>query len=355
MNMDNKDLINNFKMILDDRNQREDYFRSLPKPVSLTNKDFLDEIKDQYLNEQLVLVLGAGVSISCGAPNWNKLLQILHAKTFEENDILSSSYASIFEYIFRPNNLITARYISNYLKVENKFNLNVRESLYPKTITDSDLISELANLCTKKNHLKRLNSIITYNYDDILEENIRSKKDPLLFKSIYGESYLLNDNELPIFHVHGFLPRKGEISEENNIVLSEDTYHDQYRNINSWQNRIQTEKFSTKTCLFIGISLTDPNVRRLLDVSNSHLKNHYIIKPKYNYEEMKTKIRVFMDDKSSNPMYRFHALTDVSVTRTLIDEIEKFEEEDALSFNIKTLWVRDFDEIPKVLKKINAL
>lgn len=39
-------------------------------------------------------------------------------------------------------------------------------------------------------------------------------------------------------------------------------------------------------------------------------------------------------------------------TKFLIDTIEKFEEEDALSFRIKTLWIKDFTEIPIVLKKI---
>ncbi len=65
-------------------------------------------------------------------------------------------------------------------------------------------------------------------------------------------------------------------------MFSEDSYHSQFIEPFSWSNLIQLNKLNQNTCLLIGLSLTDPNLRRLLDVSsrkNSEKKiNHYIIK-----------------------------------------------------------------------------
>ena len=36
----------------------------------------------------------------------------------------------------------------------------------------------------------------------------------------------------------------------------------------------------------------------------------------------------------------------------LINIIEKFEENDASSFGLSTIWVNDFSDIPKILEKI---
>jgi hypothetical protein len=57
------------------------------------------------------------------------------------------------------------------------------------------------------------------------------------------------------------------LHKENQIVFSEDSYHDQFVDPFSWSNLTQLNKFTQNTCLFIGLSMTDPNLRRLLDVA----------------------------------------------------------------------------------------
>jgi hypothetical protein len=349
-------ILNNIQSQVLKRFEYEGYLKNLPRSINLSQSIFLSEIKKKFKNNELVLVLGSGVSVSCGLPDWNKLLQIMLSKSFEKDTKISNIYANIFDAVFKPNNIITARYLLNH---HNNTNLGIaiKEALYPEKIVMSKLISEIANLCTINKNSYQLDSIISYNYDNLLEEKIKSEINPLPLKIISDKYENQDNNELLIYHVHGLIPRNKDISKNNEIVFCENSYHKQYNNIYNWQNLTQINKFRDKTCLFLGNSLTDPNIRRLLDIANSQMKKkkyHYIIKTRYDFNKIKTKLEVFQNDKTSNPLYCIISILDsAGATKFLIDSIEKFVEDDAMSFNIKTLWVKDFDEIPNVLRKIN--
>ena len=71
---------------------------------------------------------------------------------------------------------------------------------------------------------------------------------------------------MPIYHVHGFLPKSGEVDDAI-LVFSEQSYHSQFIDPYSWSNIIQLTTYLSNICLFIGLSLSDPNLRRLLDIS----------------------------------------------------------------------------------------
>jgi len=91
---------------------------------------------------------------------------------------------------------------------------------------------------------------------------------------------------------------------------------------------VQLNKLNENTCLFIGLSLTDPNLRRLLDVANRKKGNsnpgHYIIKKS-------PSANVAID----------------SVARIL-------EEQDAKNLGLNLIWVEDYNEIPKFLESVSA-
>ena len=53
----------------------------------------------------------------------------------------------------------------------------------------------------------------------------------------------------------------------DNFVLSEDEYHREYAEPFRWSNVVQTSLLSRHASLFIGISLADPNHRRLIDLT----------------------------------------------------------------------------------------
>lgn len=139
-------------------------------------------------------------------------------------------------------------------------------------------------------------------------------------------------SELPIYHVHGYLPRKGRILKDKDIVFSEDAYHSQFIDPFSWSNLILLNKLSHNTCLFIGLSLTDPNLRRLLDVANrknpKKFANHFIVK------------------KTLSPRNG----------KDRVDDLAEFlEEQDANELGLNVIWVNEFEEIAPIVKSIGSV
>lgn len=356
MKMEFERFFDNIKKCAEERIELEDYCKHLLLISQLKKPCFIPEVRKKYNAGELVLVLGAGVSISCGLPDWNKLLQILLANTFEKDQTIATLYANIFDSIFNLNNLVIGRFLDDYFK-DKDFESEVRKSLYANFKNGrNDLVDGIADFCIERKDSPKLDSIITYNFDDILEDVINTKLNHIRFQSIYKDYKSQLHNELFIYHVHGYLPRNDSLTDLNKITFSENSYHRQYLDIYSWQNITQINKFRDKTCLFIGSSLTDPNLRRLLDISNyqrDKAKFHYIIKQRHNYNSVKQNLETYFTNPSSNQMNKLIArLNEAESIRFLCEAIERFEESDALSFNIKTIWVDDHTEITSILKKI---
>lgn len=295
---------------------------------------YLDEkissLHKALLDNRLSLVCGAGISKPSDIPEWDVLLtEILNNALTELVGAKSNQIDSIKLLEKLPkSNLIIARTLQDILKDD--FPQKVRETLYAKkkmsynpTIVypHSDLMKAIVELARPRRTGKRLESIITLNFDDIIEQSLTLAG--VDFCSIWKEGQTCEVEALPIYHVHGFLPMCGELDEPN-LVFGENSYHTQYVDPFIWSNLIQLTTFSSNICLFIGLSLNDPNIRRLLDYSQrkNNAKKHYII-----YKIMPQKS---YSDK---------------VATMLI-------EKDALSLGLNVIWVNEFEQIPEILGRI---
>lgn len=343
----------------------DEKFEDLLSDNLRSRQSLIDELSIAYRSENLVFVFGAGISKEFGLPDWNTLLQKLILKSFkiEGNHSYEKArvLAQLFTEIFYPSPLIAARYLKNHFarNKSKKFEEEVREALYEDISNDtkSKVFHEVLQFCAAARGLPSLNSIITYNYDDILEEYLSNQNIRIPFKPIYKVGTKSERSELPIYHIHGFLPRKGEIDSSINITLSEDSYHQQYNDVYSWNNIIQINKFRDNNCLFIGVSLTDPNLRRILDIANTQRgdekPSHYIIKKKYDAKILLKNLQNVLE-KNKN-LYNEKVIADLTLNATienLVKMMESYEEGDSLSFGINTIWVDKFEEIPDILKKI---
>ena len=337
-----------------------------PSLVTQTN-----DLIGAYKDERLVLVLGAGVSADHGLPSWNTLLQKLLLSTFmnetSQSKEKSQVLAKIFTEFFSPSPLVAARYLKLFYESDytetNKlpFDEAVRNAIYEEINLKktSKTIDEIVNLCVAPGKSPNLDSIITYNYDDLIEHHLSKLKIEVPYKSVFDVGMNPTNKELPIYHVHGFLPQKDKLKNNNKVTLSEDVYHQQYSDIYSWNNIVQINKFRDCKCLFIGISLTDPNLRRLLDISKlqkgPNSEFHYIIKKKYNLKKIEENIAKILEQNSDlfDEKVRANLKLDETV-KHLVKVIEMFEENDAKSFGVGTIWVKGWEEIPDILRSIRS-
>ena len=239
------------------------------------------------------------------------------------------------------------------------FENSIRDALYAGTNfkEDSALLKEIRKFCVAAGHSPNLDSIITYNYDDLIEKCLRNIEVDIPFAPIYARGMRHKQHELPIYHVHGYLPQKGQLTAKNKVVLGEDEYHQQYTDIYGWSNLIQINKFKDYNCLFIGVSFSDPNLRRLLDIAKNERGDdeihHYCFKKRYDKESVKTKFNKLLEEDSVILEEKYRARIEHSdVIIELIKLMEKFEENDALSFGVGIIWIDSYDEIPEALQKI---
>lgn len=347
------------------------------------NVEWTSNLKKAYKEKKLVLVLGAGISTEHGLPSWDILLQKLLfnelASNSGPNDSQQKSLvlAKIFTKLFSPSPLIAAKYLKNQYNErarpcetnsdsafhgsidQTSFEQAVRKVIYDgiKIGTQSELFKEVRQFCISSRN-GSLDSIITYNYDNILEGYLSHSDIEIPYKSIFSSAIKHNDIEIPIYHVHGFLPQENELCSDY-IILSEDLYHQQYKDALNWNNFIQINKFMNLTCLFIGVSFTDPNLRRLMDTAKN-LKGesaiqHYIIRKRYNFEETRDKLQTLLKtDKELLEEKSIAGLGFDETVKKLIDLMQDFQKNDAASFNVGTIWVDNYTDIPSILKQIRT-
>lgn len=299
-------------------------------------------LKNALIDNQLTLVCGAGVSRDSSIPDWNDLLVNILNETFFNDDSNASKSKILAEDLLSlmpQSNLILGKYLRLVLK--NDFEKMVQKHLYAYYNQDrdfetsmmvqgqeiinyaleTDMMKAIVELARPKRRGKRLESIITFNFDDLIECAL--SKHNIEYCSIWKEGQIYGIDALPIFHVHGFLPNQREIDSPN-LVFSEEAYHSQFIDPYSWSNLIQLNTFSTNICLFVGLSLSDPNLRRLLDISwrrNQRCK-HYIIMRKPPQKDR--------TDEISTMLF----------------------EQDANSLGLNVIWCSDFSEIPSILSSI---
>lgn len=338
----------------------------LPKSSYSSEDTAVKHLKEAYNSGNLVLILGAGVSFNYKIPTWDSLLQRLLIKTIEKESDSALLISKLFSKVFNPSPLVAGRYLQTYYdendkKDKNRFEREVQKALYETydENADSKVVDEIIKLCLAPGNSPNIDSIITYNYDDIIERKLIEKNLDMPFQSVYGQSIDTTKTDLKIFHVHGYLPKDEKVNDENRITLGEFVYHEQYTNIYSWNNIVQINKFRDKVCLFIGTSLSDPNIRRLLDISNSQKKQkkfHYIFKKKIDKKWLIERINLIF---SQNPEIYDEKVKDKLLLNETIDFLIKYnnryEEKDSESLGVKTVWINDYDDdISKVLKKIRS-
>lgn len=288
------------------------------------------DAQNDFFEGHNTFFFGAGLGPGVGMPTWNELLDDLlnMAQQKSHSAIGSTDYKDI-DQSCNHSALIIGRYIESGFADMKEFANQMKASLYKNNPQPT---SDLYKVIVEAIKTKKVEQVITFNYDDLVETALIKKKIPV--HSIFDRSHY-SGSDFPVYHVHGMIPQTRAI--ESTPVLSEKEYHALYKESFHWSNVVQLQALSSSTCFFVGLSMNDPNLRRLLDIS---------------------RYGVNRDSATDRPCH--YALLERKPLNENISDAAKDEEHFAMQehmmadLGINIIWYdhKKYDEIPKILKRI---
>jgi hypothetical protein len=325
----------------------------------------LEKLKKIYIKEGIVLALGAGVSMGAGLPNWRELLQRIGRVCLghEGSELIGNL---IDEGFSLPS-------IAGMLKAscpgEKKFSNIVRDELYngfpfyPKGVSKADVkamtdhiqksenqtLNAVAGLCAipdKRNQQfyvrnPRVQAIINFNIDTVLREYVHIRYPQMygypIIRTVERASKSSFPEKISVYHMHGnlrFDPKANQPDKEaDKLVLAEQEYFDFFNSPTSLFNYTFLYLLREYSFLFIGLSMQDDNIRRLL---------HYSRKERVQaYEEEREKTQVEIESE---------VLRHFAILRRSKSEAKNQLIERALNYlGTLVVWVDEYECIPDLL------
>ena len=184
---------------------------------------------------------------------------------------------------------------------------------------------------------------MTYNFDDLIEREL-SKRE-ITHKSIFEEIDLPSPEELPLYHVHGYLPEdRSQYTnlDKSTLVFSEEGYHKIYNDSYHWSNLVQLNSLKESTCVMIGLSMTDPNLRRLLEIASRSIE-----RPKH-YAFLK---RISIDEFATDNSKKLVNAPQATI-KTFLDRHHSLNEEVLKELGVNIIWYETYEDIPKIINEI---
>ena len=236
----------------------------------------------------ITLVVGAGVSVPRNVPNWENLAKAMWKTAFGEKQSpweagetspkgLPQFLPIVFELVYRKLG-------------EEAFAKALRKNLYSKDVrlpkddekfeSSSESLAVLGRLLVQeyeREQGRRIDAVITLNADELLEQaamTLVSRKakesHPRYPFHVIGMSTHVDlgrqkKRRIPIYHVHGFIPRGPGIVDFNYmLVFTDHQYWATSATALTFANRVMSWALNESCCVFVGLSMTDINLIRWL-------------------------------------------------------------------------------------------
>lgn len=272
----------------------------------------LARLHETYCTQpQIGLVLGAGVTICSGVPGYLPLALQVYRLALERQLIPASPQVreyltydavareateaeEIFEHLraafpHRPDVLYGLVREALY---DNRFPFRVKKTVPPRTYLDNQTLDAVISFCAAPpgaSHAavhvskrvaanKRVGAILTTNYDNLVEGAFGTK---------YGKQNLLRPvgrfpddstpGTIPAYHCHGYISYARAEDEGVNLLIAEHDYFDAFYDESGFGNVVATTFFRRWPSLFIGSSMADRNIRRVLHKTRDEAAEHFAI------------------------------------------------------------------------------
>jgi hypothetical protein len=357
--------------------------RKKPEKVKIgrseVNRSDLEGLQRAWAEKDLVLFLGAGVSKPYGIPTWKDLvLEIL----FDQTDVarrlgsvdlpFRRSLAAWLVDYYDYDPIILARVVKNEIRrrasrsrkgddAHALFLEKVREHLYPKeppTPHEPTTLTAVADFIKRSSTDSGVAAVVSFNYDDLLERKLAGEVD---FRAVWS-ARRSRDKKLPILHPHGFLPQDGE-ARECKLVFTEDDYHSLTTSVFHWALTAIVNYLRHNRVLFIGLSMLDPNLRRLLDASYvfGDIPAHWQIQRRHKIARAEMR-NVLRDIRDRARRFRKEMEIDApeeipelqEAVLSVLEQADSYDRNLFEAMGVKTIWAEDYDDIPALLERISA-
>jgi hypothetical protein len=302
-----------------------------------------ERLRAAYLADDVCLFVGAGVSMGSGLPGWKELARdVVDLIPRRPGPALGATAAAIQAGRKPPPD-------PNLLRHQKAAVLKLMDPLlsmrYVRADPDIDVRSLVSDRLYRRRSdpsptareipmLHRVTGICCYNYDDVLDRAFAERRRACV-AVFENERFVRAATPTPVFYVHGFLPDPSRRSHRatDRIVLSEDDYHELYRDVYAWANVVQLTLLLNHTALFVGHSLRDPNLRRLLALVSA-------MRPAHRHYAL---LSDGLEDAAA-PWYRQNAAAAYrSVEGGLL-----------AGLGVEPVWVNGYSELPRELRRLRA-
>jgi hypothetical protein len=318
--------------------------------------EHLKTLQSAWKNRRLVLFIGAGISQPYGIPTWTDLVLRMFYEEADARflDIPSGDRPAVASWMVDRFEL-TPTFLARVIRYRldrgrgatkgKSFAQAIKDSLYSDYSPESSsgaALPEVANLIQRSEEQgRRIQAVVSFNFDNLLELELRRTK--IDATPVYDHRRP-DGNKFPIVHVHGYLPFDGNVP-TTEIVFTEDEYHQLTFSAFHWSVADMVAYLRNYSVLFIGLSMSDPNLRRLLDATNLHLEKpkHILIRRDYDIESE------IMDATE-----RVARHIDPLRLKEIWRRAHAYEREVFKDMGVGVMWVKEHEDIPMVLQELGS-
>lgn len=306
------------------------------------NNVIIDDHYPSLLNlDNISFALGAGCSINSNISDWNSLSEALGFELlYNVVNIKDSAYKNMFitnelnKKIFgcyEKNSALDAifqSYIDSPSVTQLDYFFAIKKVLYMAYDNPSDANTPLMTSINNCICRKRIKEVINYNFDSVLEQNYDNSYKSISYEIMNSQTMIGGCN---VYHVHGYIPfdYDGKIDIAN-FVFTDKEYYENMIDRKNKCNSIQRDILTRNNVIFVGVSFTDANLKAIL--------------------------RERMEIPHFNDIYGFLKLPSFEgkgIEMKIMENKYKLIQQNYFkSLGVKILWVREFDEIPKVIDNI---
>jgi hypothetical protein len=300
--------------------------------------DVIEELCRTYADTpEIGFVLGAGVTKESGVPSWRGLALQLFERAREGKCLRGASSMAVgfladelhrWQSGQQPNAELEAekvlQFVCDHIDSKEKIPKLVKDVLFGNIVTrshkmvaartyrENETLDAIITFCAavKESPIasasggrwetnRKVGGILTTNYDNLVEGSFNSKYGKHLLHPVAreGARETFQDRRIiPVYHMHGYVSYVDDPSspggvKSSGLVLTEKDYYQTFYNLLGFSNAVAGSFFRRFPSIFVGCSMTDRNVRRILyhlqreRIASSEAKRHFAILPRCTQEK----------------------------------------------------------------------